>query len=314
MAPRSSWKGFIKLSLISVPVKAYTATQTGADVRLNQLHEECHSRIKYQKTCPQHGVVSNDGIVSGYEFAKGQYVVIDSDEVQKLRKQSDRSIEVDGFIADDEIDPIYHAGRTYYLVPDGPVGQKPYALFRHGMTDGAVNAIGTIIISGREQKVLLRAMDDMIAMTVLQYAEKVKKPSTFHDEVGEPTLTEEEVALTRTLIGASKINDHDFAAYKDNYTSQMTELIQLKVEGKEIVEVTDAEEPQIINLMDALKASIANATGSGDTAEAGAVGEVLAMPKKAAKKAKKKTTKKAAAKKMAPSAAKSSGRKVKEGS
>lgn len=268
MAPRSSWKGFIKLSLVSVPVKAYTAAQSGAEIHLNQLHAECNSRIKYQKNCPNHGEVSNDEIVSGYEFAKGQYVVVDPEEVQKLRKQSDRSIEIQGFIPANQIDPLYHSGKTYYLVPDGPVGQKPYALFRHGMDDGEVVAFGQIILGGKEQKILLRALDGMIAMTVLQYAEKVKRPQSFQDEVTEPKLSKEELALTKTLIEASRIPDFDFAAFKDEYVAQMTELIQLKVEGKEIVEVTEAEEPQIINLMDALKASIANAMGTGTTGAA----------------------------------------------
>ena len=175
MAPRSSWKGFIKLSLVSVPVKAYTASQSGADIRLNQLHAECHSRIKYQKTCPVHGEVSNDEIVSGYEFAKGQYVVVDPDEVQKLRKQSDSSIEIQGFIPADEIDPLYYSGRTYYLVPDGPVGQKPYALFRHGMGDEEVVAFGQIILGGRTHKIILRVLEDMIVMTMLDYPRQMLK-------------------------------------------------------------------------------------------------------------------------------------------
>ncbi len=285
MAPRSSWKGFIKLSLVSVPVKAYTASQSGADIRLNQLHSECNTRVKYQKTCPNHGEIPNDEIVSGYEFAKGQYVVIDTDEVQKLRKQSDRSIEVHGFVPASSIDPVYHAGRTYYLVPDGPVGQKPYALFRHGIDEEELVAFGQIIISGREQKVLLRAMDDMIAMTVLQYAEKVKKPESFHDEIQTPELSEEELNLTRTLIQASKVKNFDYGNYKDEYVGKLTELIQMKVEGKEIVEVAEAEEPQIINLMDALKESIANAMGTGTD------GPVDEAPAKSVKK-KAKTAKK----------------------
>ncbi|MCA9757405.1 MAG: Ku protein [Candidatus Eisenbacteria bacterium] len=289
MAPRSSWKGFIKLSLVSVPVKAYTASQSGADIRLNQLHAECHSRIKYQKTCPVHGEVSNDEIVSGYEFAKGQYVVVDPDEVQKLRKQSDSSIEIQGFIPADEIDPLYYSGRTYYLVPDGPVGQKPYALFRHGMGDEEVVAFGQIILGGRTHKIILRVLEDMIVMTMLDYAEKVKKPSAFEDEVQDTSLSKEEIALTKTLIGASKISDFDFAAFKDEYVGEMTELIQAKVEGKEIVEVTEAEEPQIINLMDALKASIANAMGTGTDGPVDADGG--AETKKATKTKTAKSTK-----------------------
>ena len=103
MAPRSSWKGFLKLSLVSVPVKAYTASSTGNEIRLNQLHKDSHQRIKYQKVAPGVGEVSNDEIVKGYEYAKGQYVVIDDDELDKLRTESDKSINIDGFIGTDEL-------------------------------------------------------------------------------------------------------------------------------------------------------------------------------------------------------------------
>src|SRR2546421_2027140 len=104
MAARSSWKGFIRLSLVSIPVKAYTATVTGGgEIHLNQIHKDCNNRIRYQKTCPVHGEVSNDAIVSGYEFAKGQYVVIDPEEIDKLRTESDKAVQIDSFIDPDAI-------------------------------------------------------------------------------------------------------------------------------------------------------------------------------------------------------------------
>ena len=285
MPPRSSWKGFIKLSLVSVPVKAYTANATGSEIRLNQLHAACNSRIKYQKICPVHGEVSNDEIVSGYEFAKGQYVVIDLDELSKLRKESDKSIAIDGFIPEDEIDPVYFSGRTHYLVPDGPVGQKPYALLREGMRGGELVAIGHIVLSGKEQLVLVRAMEGMLAVNVLLYPNRVKKSESFKDEISDSALTDEEMKLTKTLIDASTISNFNFDTYTDEYTEKLTTLIQHKVEGKEIVEVADAEEPKIINLMEALKASIAHAQGGGS----------------GSKKSEKSAKKSKATKKMAPS-------------
>src|SRR6476660_8038642 len=118
MAARSSWKGFIRLSLVSVPVKAYTATTSGGGaISLNQIHVDCHSRIKYQKTCPIHGELSSDAIVSGYEFAKGQFVVINPDEIDKLRSESDKAVQIDAFVSPEIIDPVYFSGKNYYLVP-----------------------------------------------------------------------------------------------------------------------------------------------------------------------------------------------------
>ena len=261
MPPRSSWKGFIKLSLVSVPVKAYTAASSGSEIRMNQLHAECNNRIKYQKVCPEHGEVTKDEIVSGYEFSKGQYVVIDLEELEKLRTESDRSVQINGFIPLTAIDPVYHAGKTQYLVPDGPVGQKPYALLMNSMEKKGLGAIGQIVIAGKEQLVLLRPVEGLLAITVLNYSNRIKKPEGFKDEVVAPELTKEERALTDTLMDASTIADFDFDSYKDEYTEKLTYLIQTKVEGKEIVEVAEPEAPQIINLMEALKESVARAQG-----------------------------------------------------
>ncbi len=119
MAPRTSWKGYLKLSLVSVPVKAFTANNTAEAIRLNQLHKGCNSRVKYQKVCPEHGELAATDIVSGYEYVKDQYVVIDPQELSLLRPESDKSVQIDGFISPSAIDPIYYSGKTYYLLPDG---------------------------------------------------------------------------------------------------------------------------------------------------------------------------------------------------
>jgi DNA end-binding protein Ku len=309
MAPRSSWKGFIKLSLVSVPVKAYTANEAGGDIHLNQLHAECNNRIRYLKTCPEHGEVSQDEIVSGYEYAKGKYVVIDLDELAKLRTQSDKSINIRGFVPPDALDARYHAGRTYYLVPDGAVGQKPYALLRQAMVDNAAHALATVVLAKREQLVLLRPLDNLLAMTVLTHAAKVKEPEAFDDEVGEQKLTPEELQLTKTLIDATRIADFDYSAYRDQYVDQLNQLIQAKIEGEEIVSVPQHEEPAILNLMEALKRSVAQAQhGDAEGAEADAAAEAGAAADAAAKPA---------ARKMAPSrsgrARGADGRKKKTG-
>src|SRR5438045_9651205 len=115
--PRSSWKGYLKLSLVSVPIRGYTANVAASEIRLHQLHAECHSRIRYQKTCPIHGAVPNDEIVSGYEYSKGRYVELEPDELDKLRSHGDRSLTIDTFISPDELDVVYLAARLSYLSP-----------------------------------------------------------------------------------------------------------------------------------------------------------------------------------------------------
>jgi DNA end-binding protein Ku len=272
MAPRSSWKGFLKLSLVSVPVKAYTATATGSEITLHQLHSRSHQRIHYKKVAEGVGEVAGEEIVKGYEYAKGQYVVIDDEELDKLRTESDKSVRIDGFVKPDQVDGVYYGGRTYYLTPDGAVGQKPYALLVKGMQANGVYAIAEVVISQREQVVLLRPVDGVLAMTILNRHDQVKAPAAYKDEVQETSVTEAEVALVNTLIGASMVANFDFARYRDVYKDKLTKLIQLKVEGQEIVQVRDPEEPRIINLMEALKRSVAEAQASGAARAAGANG------------------------------------------
>ncbi len=261
-------------------------SSSGSQIHLNQLHEECSSRVKYQKTCPIHGEISNDEIVSGYEFAKGQYVVIDTQEIEKLRSNSDKSIAVDCFVSADTIDPVYHTGRTYFLVPDGPVGQKPYSLLLQTMADAKMHAVARVVISNKEQLVLVRPIDTLLGMTVLAYDAQVKKPSAFDDELVETAANEQEIELTRTLMSALVREDFDIADYKDQYTERLTELIESKVEGKELVTPPSEEEPAVINLMDALKASVQQVKPPTKTAASGRkpAKKMAASKKKAAKK------------------------------
>jgi DNA end-binding protein Ku len=260
MAARSSWKGYLKLSLVSVPVKAYTATAGSSnEIHLNQLHAECHSRINYKKTCPVHGDVPNDQIVSGYEHAKGQYVLIDTDELDKLRTENEKAINIDAFIPANGLDPIYSTGKTYYLVPDGPVGQKPYALLRDAMVELKRQAIATVVMSGKEQIVLLRPMDNLLSMTLLSYEHQVTKPSNFDSELTKPAVEPEELKLAKTLIDASTPKKLDYGKYRDVYTEKLTKLIEAKVAGQEIVAAPVVEDAQVINLMDALRKSVAQA-------------------------------------------------------
>lgn len=256
---RTSWKGFLKLSLVSVPVKAFTANETSGEVHLNQLHKGCNSRIKYQKVCPEHGELSSDSIVSGFEHKKGHYVVVDPDEVDKLRTKTDRAVSIDGFVPADAVDGIYFAGKAHYLLPDGVAGERPYALLREGMRKNKVCAIAQVVMAGREQLVLLRPVGQLLVMTGLHYPQRVRKGAEFEAELPQIALKPEEEALTNTLIGASKIDAFSIDSYSDQYVTKLKKLIDMKVAGQEIVQAKDHEEPKILNLMDALKKSVAEA-------------------------------------------------------
>jgi DNA end-binding protein Ku len=255
----------LRISLVSVPVQAYTgssgSTEEGnSPIRFNQLHRDCHSRIKYVKTCPIHGEVPNDEIVSGYEYAKGQYVEINPEELAELRPEGERAIDVEGFVHPDTIDPAYLSGKTYFLTPDGNLGQKPYQLIQEAMASEELNAIARMKITTREHLVRLRAEDGLLIVDLLQYASQVKDPAQFKEELADTHPTAPERKLTRQLIASMVDDDLDLSEKSDAYTDRVRELIEAKVQGKQVVTPTPVEEPPIVNIMEALKKSMQQAT------------------------------------------------------
>jgi DNA end-binding protein Ku len=290
MAARSVWKGFIQFSMVSVPVKAYAAAQSeGGAVSLNQLHKVCNSRIKMPKTCPIHGEVKSDEIVLGYEYAEGQYAVIDPGDIEKLRPAKDRSVRIAGFIKEDAIDPAYYSGRTNYLVPDGPVGQKPYALLHKVLSEEGRVAFAQVVMNGKDQLVLLRPMEDLVAMTFLVFDAQMRKPVEFKDEAPKLEISPQEMAMARTLTQAMAVDDFDLSTYKDTYADKLKELIEAKIAGKQVVAPPADEPPQVINLMEALQKSLDQAKGPAKAAAAAGKPPKLAAPSTgaAAKEARK---------------------------
>jgi DNA end-binding protein Ku len=256
-AARSVWKGFLQFSLVSVPVKAYTAAVSGGGkIQLNQLHAECNSRIRYLKSCPVHGEVPADQIVSGYEFAKGQYVIIDPDELDKLRSPAEKAVQIRSFVERSEIPDRYFSGRTLYLVPDGLVGHKPFNLLHRVMSESGRVGFAQVVMNGREKLMLIQPVESLLAMSELSYDQELKKPADFSDEVTKVEISPDEVKLARTLTEAMAAKDFDIGAYKDTYADNLAALIEAKVQGRQVV-APPAEEPaQVIDLMEALQKSV----------------------------------------------------------
>jgi len=278
MASRPVWKGFIRFSLVSIPVKAYTATISGGDkITLNQIHKDCGARIKYAKVCPLHGELKSDEIVSGYEFADDQYVIIDPDDVAKLRSKSDRTIEIDAFISDKRIDPRFYSGRTMYLTPDGAIGGKPYVMLHQLLAEEKKVAFCTGVFNNRDQTMLLRPEEKLIAATFLRFESEVKPLAEFEPEVPTMSIDKKELDLGRTLVNELVDPKFDFSKYVDHYNQELQKLVETKVEGKEIVASPAEEEPQVINLMEALQKSL-------DQAKAKASPPRIAKPSTATKR------------------------------
>jgi DNA end-binding protein Ku len=255
---RPSWSGSIRLSLVSVPVKGYTAVEAEkARISLNQLHEECNSRIRYKKTCPIHGEVPNEEIVMGYEYGDDQYAIIDPSEINKLRSERDRSVNVDKFVPPDEIDPMYFTGQTYYLLPDGKHAHKPYAVLQRAMTEENVVGLAQVVISNREQLVVLRPVGRLLTIAVLNYDAAIRPAGAFDDDLVDTDVSSQEVKLAKTLIDVTAAKHADLESYHNLYNERMEALIQAKVAGREVAVVHDEEgRPPALDFMEALKTSL----------------------------------------------------------
>jgi DNA end-binding protein Ku len=267
MASRAVWSGYIQFSLVSVPVKAYTAAVSGGGgaPSLNQLHKECHNRIQYRKVCPVHGEVSAGDIVSGYQFAENQYVEIDPDELEKIQPKSAKNISIDAFVKHDAVDPSQFAGKSYYLLPDGPVAQRPYALLVRAMAEQKRHAVAVVSMHGRDKLMLLRAVGKLMMMSELSYAHDMKARSEFEGDVADVEVAASELKLAKTLTDTLANDRFDLSKYHDHYAEQLTKLIEMKVQGKEIVEAAEAPAPKVANLMEALQKSLAEAQSRAKT-------------------------------------------------
>jgi DNA end-binding protein Ku len=257
---RASWRGHLSFGLVSFPVQAVNAlNRQHSDIHFHQLHAPCHRRIHYEKVCPLHGEVSNDEIVSGYEYRKGKYVEIEPEELDAVRTKKERALTIDAFVAPAAIDPLYFDGRMYYLVPDGAVAEEPYGIIAAAMERADCWGVGQIVFSGKDQIVAVRPVDGRLHMAMLNYEQEIRAPREVLAAAQQPRPDRKKVQLAQALIDAWYSDHFDFGAYEDHYRERLERLIEAKIKGREIVAPTEEEEPATINLMEALKQSLAHA-------------------------------------------------------
>jgi DNA end-binding protein Ku len=254
MAARPTWKGYLKISLVNIPIKVFPATDAGATLSFNQLHAECQTRIQQKRWCPhcQREVPSSD-IVKGYEFEKGHYVVVEDEDIEKVRVESTRVINLEKFTADDAIDPIY-LERPYYLAPDGPVAKEAFAVIREGMKGKA--GIGKVALYGREYLIKVQPRERGLVMYTLRHAGEIRSMDAIEELADMPeTVKPEEVKLARQVIGTFE-GDVDLRTYRDEYQEGLREIIDAKIGGREIVTHEVEAPPKVVNLMEALRKSL----------------------------------------------------------
>jgi DNA end-binding protein Ku len=291
MTARAIGTANISFGLVSVPVKLFSAADYSAGVSFNWIHKNCGSRLKQQYVCARDGEkVERDDMIKGYEFAKDKYVTFTPDELKALEERGDGSIDIVEFVPADKVERVY-LDKPYYLGPDKG-GDRAYRLLAEAMRRTRLSALGRYAARGKQYLVLLSPMRNGMVMEQLHYAHEVRTM----DEVPIPSgeVKDQELKLAVNLIEQLKNDEFHPDQYKDDVRERVLELIQRKVEGEDITEsVEEAPKTQIIDLMEALKASLARSpAGPEEESEAG---EERKGAKRAASKGAKKTAKRKAA-------------------
>ena len=254
MAARPTWKGYLKISLVNIPIKVFPATDAGATLSFNQLHGECQTRIQQKRWCQTcEREVPNTDIVKGFEFEKGRYVIVDEEDIEKVRVDSTRVINLEKFTDDTAIDPIY-LERPYYLAPDGPVAREAFAVIREGMKGKA--GIGKVALYGREYLVKVQPRERGFVMYTLRHASEIRSMDSIDELSDMPDKVKpEEVKLAKQVMGTFE-GTVDLQEYRDDYQVGLREIIDAKIEGREIVAPEVEAPPKVVNLMEALRKSL----------------------------------------------------------
>ena len=295
MAARAYWQGQVRLALVSIPVEIYPATRSGAAISFRQIHEESGKPIHYEKVAAGVGPVSKEEIVKGYEVSKGNYVLLDDAEIEAVKIESRKTLDLVQFVEADDIDVLYF-DKPYYVVPADDLAEEAYAVLRDALRATRKVGLGQLSVRGREQLVSLKPCGRGMIMEVLRYADEVKKAQSFFRDIGETKTDEDLLDLATTLI-EKKTAKFDPDQFHDRYVDALHRLIEKKkkAKGKQILEdVEDESAPRggnVIDLMAALKKSVSEGKR---TPAGGAAAKKTSAEKPAAKKA---PVKKAAAQK-----------------
>lgn len=280
MAARAYWQGQIRLALVSIPVEIYPATRSGASISFHQIHEPSGKRIRYEKVAPGIGAVDRDEIVKGYELSKGNYVLLEDDEIEAAKVESKKTLDLVQFVDADEIDVLYFE-KPYFVVPADDLAEEAYIVMRDALRASRKVGIGQLSLRGREQLVSLKPCGRGMVLETLRYADEVQKAQTYFREIGDSKPDAELLDLATTLID-KKTAKFDPARFHDRYIDALHRLIEKKskAKGKKILEDTTEPAPSrgsnVVDLMAALKKSL------GDEKKAPA--RASAEPKTAAAK------------------------------
>lgn len=294
MAARAYWQGQIRLALVSIPVEIYTATKSGAQISFHQIHEPSGKRIKYEKVAPGVGPVDPDEIVKGYEVEKGEYVLLEQDEIDAVKLESKKTLELTQFVDAHEIDVLYYE-RPYFVVPADDLAEEAFIVLREALKRTGKVGLGQLALRGREYVVSLKPCGRGMVLETLRYADEVNKAQGYFRDIPDAKPDPELLDLAETLIG-KKTAKFDPQEFHDRYVDALKELIERKRKTKgKILEDTGDDAPargsNVVDLMAALKKSLEKPGAANDDG-------VNKTPAK--KPAAKRTAAKPAAEKKAP--------------
>ncbi|SFP31716.1 Ku protein [Qipengyuania nanhaisediminis] len=261
MAARAYWQGQIRLALVSIPVEIYTATKSGAKISFNQIHEPSGKRISYEKVVPGIGPVDRDEIIRGYEVSKGNYVLLEDEEIEAVKVESKRTLELVQFVDTCEIDPLYFE-KPYYVAPQDELAEEAFIVLREALRKAKKVALGQLSMRGSEKLVAIKPCGKGLLLETLRYADEVRKGQSFFADIEESKPKKELLDLATTLI-EQKSAPFDASEFKDRYVDALRKLIDKKAKSKskkaiieDVDEPGDASGSNVIDLMAALKKSV----------------------------------------------------------
>ena len=253
---RAIWKGHIRFSLVTIPVRVYNAVDNDQKISFNQLHRECNGSVGYDKRCKKcNKVVTKDDIVKGYQYEPDQYVVVEPSDLEKIKLKSTKIIEIEGFINTKEVSPLLYES-PYFAGPDGTVAGKAYALLSQTLKESGKVGIGKVVLRDREDVVLIAPMDNGIVLYKLRYPHEIKAMKDV-PQLDEQKIEKDQLKLARSLVD-SMATTYKKLTLQDTYHEALKDMIEAKISGKEIVTVTEEPKP-VVDIMSALKQSIEQA-------------------------------------------------------
>ena len=254
MATRPTWQGYLRLSLVSCPVALYTATSRGGEVHFNMLSKETHNRVKMIPTDPETGPLERSQIVKGYEIEKGHYVVVTGEELENVRLETTRTLDIERFVDDADIDRLYW-NDPYFLAPDGDLAVEAFTVIREAMKKAGKVALGRLVMHQRERLMALEPRDKGIIVYTLRMGDEVVQPEDAFDDIPNTKPDKRMIEIARKIIEQQE-GAFEPRKFEDRYETALRDLIRRKEKGEKLVTAEPVEEDNVIDLMAALKKSL----------------------------------------------------------